>query len=409
MGGKTMTTSHDDSESGKSCRLRWVNYLRPGLKKAQLTPREEEMIIELHAILGNKWSTIAKYLPGRTDNEIKNYWRTHSGKRERSKHNKKLQRPKVKNVLKQLKQKQQHEQQPQEYDIKSSMSHEETENETKSFHTQNNNQQEILEMGFMYPTTIEHQYTVPSMHDGFSSTWQDTLADDGSWFSLWDFDEPQGFSDYVDQFGKCAMPNQASFGAGGDYSMQNHVKTSCFVDTYDSLFYGKDMWSTIAKYLPGRTDNDIKNYWRTHFEKSGKSKHKKLEMQKAKVLKQLKQKQQPQEYDVKSIKSHEETKNETKSYETENNKQKEVDFMCPTMEHQYIVPSMHEGFSSTWPDTVLGDDGSWFSLWDFDDEPQCSADYVNQFSESVVPNQATFGVGEDSMQNHDKIFYFDDI
>ena len=70
--------------------------------------------------------------------------------------------------------------------------------------------------------------------------------------------------------------------------------------------------------MPGRTDNDIKNYWRTHFEKSGKSKHKKLEMQKAKVLKQLKQKQQPQEYDVKSIKSHEETKNETKSYETEN-------------------------------------------------------------------------------------------
>ncbi|KZV39952.1 transcription factor GAMYB-like [Dorcoceras hygrometricum] len=72
------------SRCGKSCRLRWANHLRPNLKKGAFTPEEERLIIELHAKMGNKWARMAVHLPGRTDNEIKNYWNTRIKRRQRA-------------------------------------------------------------------------------------------------------------------------------------------------------------------------------------------------------------------------------------------------------------------------------------------------------------------------------------
>ncbi|KAG8045818.1 hypothetical protein GUJ93_ZPchr0008g11372 [Zizania palustris] len=90
LAGKNLTASepllliinHRLRRSGKSCRLRWMNYLRPDLKKEPISDREAETIISLQKLLGNRWSVIAANMPGRTDNEIKNYWNSRIRKRQ---------------------------------------------------------------------------------------------------------------------------------------------------------------------------------------------------------------------------------------------------------------------------------------------------------------------------------------
>uniref|UniRef100_A0A0D9Y1R7 HTH myb-type domain-containing protein n=1 Tax=Leersia perrieri TaxID=77586 RepID=A0A0D9Y1R7_9ORYZ len=66
---------------GKSCRLRWLNYLRPGIRHGGFTADEDRLIVALHAAVGSRWSLIAGHLPGRTDNHVKNYWNTRLKKR----------------------------------------------------------------------------------------------------------------------------------------------------------------------------------------------------------------------------------------------------------------------------------------------------------------------------------------
>ncbi|XP_047328327.1 transcription factor WER-like [Impatiens glandulifera] len=77
----TVAINSGVNRCGKSCRLRWLNYLRPDIKRGNISEDEEDLIIRLHTLLGNRWALIAGRLPGRTDNEIKNYWNSHLSKK----------------------------------------------------------------------------------------------------------------------------------------------------------------------------------------------------------------------------------------------------------------------------------------------------------------------------------------
>ncbi|PKI55354.1 hypothetical protein CRG98_024264 [Punica granatum] len=208
------------NRSGKSCRLRWVNYLRPGLKRGQITPQEEGIIIELHALWGNKWSTIARYLPGRTDNEIKNYWRTHFKKKpDKTSHHLKREKQKAQATLhkRMIFRHQQQQQQKQRDPLPNIDLHADNYRQVRDNRGIGEDHKERDPAGPWDPMVEDKCCPVvlsQSQQDQTAASWPEFIGEDELWGSgLWNLDVvglQQGHVDHTTNCNKMAMQNQAN-------------------------------------------------------------------------------------------------------------------------------------------------------------------------------------------------------
>ncbi|KAG5390748.1 hypothetical protein IGI04_032289 [Brassica rapa subsp. trilocularis] len=224
---------------GKSCRLRWLNYLRPGIKRGKFTPQEEEKIIKVHGVLGNRWAAIAKHMENRTDNDIKNHWNSCLKKR--------LSRNGI-----------------------DPMTHELVNNNLTVTTT-------YVECGSSstttWPTRENHCSSTPSglvcvlnkLAAGISSRQYDLniikniLLDPRITSSEQDEEEVLKRDQEI---GGC---EEEDFLIWDDEEVRRYMETDDI--EYETTPYVSLLWATIAQQMPGRSDNDIKNHWNSCLKK----------------------------------------------------------------------------------------------------------------------------------------------
>ncbi|KAJ8467811.1 hypothetical protein OPV22_030363 [Ensete ventricosum] len=180
--------------NGKSCRLRWVNYLRPDLKRGNITPQEEIIIQELHALWGNRWSNIARSLPGRTDNEIKNYWRTHFKK---SKPSKNVEQARARHLIRQRQEKKQGQEEQQH------LHHQGAQQQQADMRAPMKQAEEAAMADDMAEMTYMYSVSRMLQGGGFGGYSSDGSTEDGSWGSLWNLgDVPDHLSAVTALYGE---------------------------------------------------------------------------------------------------------------------------------------------------------------------------------------------------------------
>ncbi|KAL6183073.1 hypothetical protein ACLB2K_044484 [Fragaria x ananassa] len=221
---------------GKSCRLRWKNYLNPDIKRGNFSLQEDQTIIQLHALLGNRWSAIAAQLPKRTDNEVKNYWNTHLKKRLAKKgFDPVTHKPKTA-ILASAK----------GGDPKnlSNLSHI-AQWETARLQAEASAIQVGQEIDSFGNVDVE----------GLLSNYDQFMAPTTSTSVL----------DFSEVFGDYGTHNE--YGELLEALILQHNHNSAGFEVGDARSLEQYMWSAIAAQLPKRTDNEVKNYWNTHLKK----------------------------------------------------------------------------------------------------------------------------------------------